>query len=427
MVVQFNTVVTAECCYLYSKSDTNELLQRLGEDALTLLRRIASQRRLRVTAWVFRFVRYVRGRREPSKELSASGLKEARLYWNGVQREYFGPELEALQEGVPLPPGSLVARFNPFLEDGFIRIGGLQYADLLRTQIHPVQGKPLPRKCYIVLFTCATVRAVHLELCSNMTADAFLLALQRFVGRRGVPHTIYTDNAQTFQAANKELVHLWETISDVKTHRFFSQNGITWKFIAPRAAWWGGWWERMIGTTKSCLRKVLGKTLATDEELNTTLINVEAVLNSRHITQDAEDALTPAHFLCGAKLTALPSTMMPTSNENLKRIHQRTTKMANDFWRRWENEYLMELKSFHVLSQPKGKSVKVRVGDVLLHEDCRPRHMCKKARVEELKVGRNGASRTVDLRGANGTLLVRPIQLVIPLEVDQGGEDVENS
>jgi hypothetical protein len=52
--------------------------------------------------------------------------------------------------------------------------------------------------------------------------------------------------------------------------------------------------------------------------------------------------------------------------------------------------------------------------------------MWKKARVEELKVGRHGAKKTVVLRGANGTILVRPIQLVIPLEVDQGGEDVED-
>jgi hypothetical protein len=163
---------------------------------------------------------------------------------------------------------------------------------------------------------------------------------------------------------------------------------------------------------------VLGKTVATDKELSTTLINVEAILNSRHITQDAEDALTPAHFLCGAKFTALPSTM-PTGNENLKETHQRTTKMPNEFWRRWEKEYFMKLKSFHVLSQLKGKSAKVRLGDVvLLHEDCRPRHMWKRARVEELKVGRDGASTTVVLSGTNGTLLVRPIQLVIPLEVD---------
>jgi hypothetical protein len=101
--------------------------------------------------------------------------------------------------------------------------------------------------------------------------------------------------------------------------------------------------------------------------------------------------------------------------------------MADDFWRRWEKEYLMELRSFHAISQPKGKSGKVRTGDiVLLQEDCRPRHMWKKTRVEELKAGRDGVTRTAIRRGANGKILVRPIQLVIPLEVDQGGEDVED-
>jgi hypothetical protein len=257
-----------------------------------------------------------------------------------------------------------------------------------------------------------------------MTVDAFLLAFQRFVGRRGIPHTIYTDNAQTFRAANKAFAHLWETIAGARSQDLFVHNGITWRFIAPRAAWWGGWWERMVGTTKRCLRKVLGKTLATDEEMGTILINIEAVVNSRPITQDGEDALTPAHFLCGAKLTALPSPKTPACNEGLKKTHQRTAKAANDFWR-WVKEYLLQLKSFHTLSPLKGKVIKVRVGDiVLLHEDCRHRRMWK-AKVEELKVGRDGVPRTMILRGANGFLGVRPNQLVIPLEVGQGGEDVE--
>jgi len=188
----------------------------------------------------------------------------------------------------------------------------------------------------------------------------------------------------------------------------------------------GGWWERIIGTAKRCLRKVLGRSQSTEEELTTTLVSIEAALNSRPITQDTEDALTPAHFLCGAKLTTLPSTTEPQREGNINKTHQKTKRMADDFWRCWEKEYLMELRSFHAVSQPKGKSGKVRIGDiVLLQQDRRPRHMWKKARVEELKVGRDGATRTVVLRGANGTVLVRPIQLVIPLEVDQGGEDVE--
>jgi hypothetical protein len=170
----------------------------------------------------------------------------------------------------------------------------------------------------------------------------------------------------------------------------------------------------------------LGRSQTTDEKLATTLFSIEAALNSRPITQDVEDVLTHAHFLCGEKLTTLPSTTEPQKGGNLNKSHQRIKRTADDFWRRWGKEYLMELRSFHVTSQTKGRSGKVRTGDViLLQEDSRPRHMWKKARVEELKAGRDGATRTAVIRGANGTVLVRPIQMIIPLEVDQGGEDVE--
>ncbi|GFT42722.1 integrase catalytic domain-containing protein [Nephila pilipes] len=102
---------------------------------------------------------------------------------------------------------------------------------------------------YIALFTCATTRALHIELVSDLTTDKFLLALQRFVGRRGLTNTIYTDNATTFHAANKELILLWQTLSSAKTQQYYAQNGITWRFIASRVAWWGGWWERLIALT----------------------------------------------------------------------------------------------------------------------------------------------------------------------------------
>jgi len=93
-----------------------------------------------------------------------------------------------------------------------------------------------------------------------------------------------------FHAANRELAELWQA------YRLIAHYGITWKFVAPRAAWWEGWWERFIGTTNRYLRKVLGQSQATDEELATTLVSIEAAFNSRSTTQD-EDALTPAQFL----------------------------------------------------------------------------------------------------------------------------------
>jgi hypothetical protein len=76
------------------------------------------------------------------------------------------------------------------------------------------------KKCYITLFTCATTRAVHLQLCLDLSTNKLLLALQRFTGRRGLPNTIYTDNAQTFHAANRELRELCSPFSRKDTPVF---------------------------------------------------------------------------------------------------------------------------------------------------------------------------------------------------------------
>jgi len=137
-----------------------------------------------------------------------------------------GQQIEA-----PLPSDH-VKPSKPF------RVTGIDFAGLLYIKV----GSDI-QKAYITLFTCATTRAVHLELCTDMSTDKFLMTLQRFVGRRGIPHTIYTDNARTFHAANFEFSALWKQITASKTYQFLAHTGITWKFIAPRAAWKG----RMVG------------------------------------------------------------------------------------------------------------------------------------------------------------------------------------
>ncbi|XP_068708261.1 uncharacterized protein [Montipora foliosa] len=54
-------------------------------------------------------------------------------------------------------------------------------------------------KVYIALFTCATSRAVHLELVPSLTAESFIKALARLKGRRGTPTLIVSDNGKTFK------------------------------------------------------------------------------------------------------------------------------------------------------------------------------------------------------------------------------------
>ncbi|GFQ96281.1 integrase catalytic domain-containing protein [Trichonephila clavata] len=239
---------------------------------------------------------------------------------------------------------------------------------------------------YIALFTCAKPRALQIELVSDLTTDKFLLALYRFFGLRGLPNTIYTDNATNFHAINKELILLWQTLSSAKTHKYYSQNGITWCFIAQRAAWWGGWWERLIGIVKQCLRKVLGRALLDEKSPSTVLIGIEAALNSLPLVYEKESddnsaALTPAHFLTGRKLTAR------LEKTRLNKTYKQQLDLLDCFWKRWRKEYFLQLRSFHRVRN-KDSTINIRVGDiVLLQEDVQPWHMWKKARVMNLHQG----------------------------------------
>ena len=284
------------------------------------------------------------------------------------------------------------------------------------------------KKCYIVLFTCATTHALHLELATDMSTAKFLMALQRFVSRRGISHTIYSDNACTFSATNKEITELEKVFKDSNMLNYCVNQGITCSvFIGPRAAWWGGFWERMVGSTKRCLRKILGRSQVDEEGLQTLLSGIEATLNSRPITEDlnGDNVLTPAHFLVGNKLTTIPYGGEPQTGKNLALEFQRKQRTLQEFWQQWKKEYLLQLRNYHEVRGLHNQQRSPKVGDVvLLQEDCRPRHVWKRARVERLLPGRDGRTRTIILQQPDGTRISRPTQLVIPLEIDQGGEDV---
>jgi len=150
------------------------------------------------------------------------------------------------------------------------------------------------------------------------------------------------------------------------------------------------------------LRKVLGQSRLTEEQLNTTLVSIEAAVNSRPITQgDDSTALTPAHFLIGG-LTTIPTGAEPIVKPNLAKELRIKQKLSDDFWKRWTKEYLLELRNFHEVQRPVGKTTQLCLGDVLIQEDVRPRHLWGRARIEELRKGRGGQVRTVVLRKSDG-------------------------
>ena len=81
-------------------------------------------------------------------------------------------------------------------------------------------------KRYGVIFTCLTVRAVHIELAADLTTDVFLLTLRRFIARRGKPKEILSDKASNFIGADRELREALENLGQCKIYTNLSSQNI---------------------------------------------------------------------------------------------------------------------------------------------------------------------------------------------------------
>ena len=89
------------------------------------------------------------------------------------------------------------------------------------------------------------------------------------------------------------------------------KRGVLWRFIPKRAPWYGGFWECLIGLTKTAIKKVLGRRHVPLSTLETIIVEIEAILNDRPLTFVPSDLgdpepLTPAHLLHGRRITCLP-------------------------------------------------------------------------------------------------------------------------
>ena len=201
----------------------------------------------------------------------------------------------------------------------------------------------MSKKVWICLFTCCVSRAVHLELVLDMTTATFIRCIKRFAARRGLPRKFLSDNAKTFKSAAKVL----RTVCDHPDVRgYLSLAGIDWSFNLEKAPWWGGLFERMIRSTKRCLRKVVGRAKFSYDEMHTAIVEIEAIVNSRPLAyihpDDLEQALTPSHLLVGRRLLSLPDHLtyfepededFELATEAFQRRAKHLNSVLNHFWR----------------------------------------------------------------------------------------------
>jgi transposase InsO family protein len=144
-------------------------------------------------------------------------------------------------------PSSRVQPLRPFLTTG------IDYAGPVSLRLGTTRSKTIT-KGYIAIFVGFTRKAVHTEVATSLTTEAFLAALRHFIARRGKPSTIYSDNGTNFQGAANQLHEIYNMLQSssemARVRDFLANEGCDWKFIPPHGPHFGGLWEAAVKSIK---------------------------------------------------------------------------------------------------------------------------------------------------------------------------------
>ena len=271
-----------------------------------------------------------------------------------------------------------------------------------------------------VIYTCLTIRCIHLEVVEMADTDAFINSFRRFTNRRGCPKTMYSDCGSNFQGAANELEEFQSSLNKDKVTRVASEMNIVWEFNPPASPHMGGAWERLISSVKEVMYGIMKDRVMTDPQLLTLFTEVENIVNSRpltHISDDINDlrALTPNHILLGLHRN-WGYVADTCQNDITSRKKWRQVQAAREcFWEQWRKQYLPTLTK---RGKWKVKTNNLKVGElVLLDDDSSKRRNWPLARVTKVQPGKDGTVRVAEIRTKDGTY-TRPVSKLLRLEDD---------
>ncbi|XP_058467435.1 uncharacterized protein LOC131440300 [Malaya genurostris] len=308
----------------------------------------------------------------------------------------------------PLPAARMKAFVRPF---SYI---GLDYFGPLPVRI----GRSVVKR-WVALFTCLTIRAVHLEVVHSLSSESCKMAIRRFIARRGSPVEIYSDNGTNFVGASNDL--RWELGKiDRDMAAVFTNTNTQWKFNPPSAPHMGGSWERLVRSVKTALDSMYTCRNPDEETFATILLEAESIVNSRPLTfvsmeSSEQEAITPNHFLMmSSSGVTQPSRSLEESQKSLRGNWNLIRVMVDQFWKRWVREYLPTLtrrtKWFTDVAP-------LKVGDLVMVVEDNRRNGWIRGRILELVTGQDGRSRRAVVQTSTGVLR-RPIAKLAKLDLE---------
>lgn len=163
------------------------------------------------------------------------------------------------------------------------------------------------KEAQVIIFTCMTSRAVHLELVSDRSSETFLMAFRRFASLRGHPNKCWSDCGTNFVGAQdylKEIVLNWDIhrIQNVLSEEFSCD--FEWKWNCPHASHQNSVVESLIKSVRQALNATTKNQAYTEEEWRTFLSETTYVINSRPLYPSGDDIwesppITPNDILLG--------------------------------------------------------------------------------------------------------------------------------
>lgn len=275
-------------------------------------------------------------------------------------------------------------------------------------------------KGYVVVFVCLVTRAVHLEAVMAISAEAFLAAYERFIGRRGPCRIMYSDNGTNFVAADRLLREAVESWQKDEVMRRINTPQTVWKFITPSAPHQGGLWEAAVKQMKHHLKRVMGTHRYSYEGISTLLAGIEACMNSRPICAMSDDpddlaALTPGHFLIGEPLRLPLAEKYDTPPKMAMSLYKNMQIQVNAFWKRWADEYFVSLMA---RNKWRLEEANLQTGQLVLikADNVAPTYWAL-GRIIRTHIGDDGRVRSATIKLAEGEL-ERPIQKLCLLPID---------